>query len=291
MHRVASTIEARAGIGLRAPHIRDILDRRPAINWLEVHAENYFGDGIATDHLTRAREHYPISLHGVGLSLGSDQEMDADHLRSWRVLIDRVDPGLISEHMTWSSIGGVYLNDLVELPRSEEALTVITRNVERMQEALKQRILIENPSRYLEYAESEIPEPEFIDRLCRKSGCGLLLDLNNIYINSRNHGFDAWHYVQDLPLHEVGEIHLAGHQMDRIGDKEIWIDAHATPIAAEVWKLYHDTLSLTGPVPTLIEWDSDIPALNTLCAEADKAERILVHNPSDANQDFLSTRT
>ncbi len=273
--KVDAAIPKRAGIGLRTPHIRDVLDRRPDVGWLEVHAENYFGDSLANRDLEQARQSYPVSLHGVGLSPGSDQEIDPSHLQAFRDLIDRIDPGLVSEHMTWSSIDGIYLNDLMELPRSSESLAVISRNVDCIQDALGRRILMENPSSYLQYKESEIPEPEFIAEMCRRTGCGLLLDINNIYINSRNHDFKPWDYIMALPLDQVGEIHLAGHCVDTIEGRDVWIDGHGTPVSESVWDLYRRTLALTGATPTLIEWDSDLPDLATLIGEADKADTII----------------
>jgi uncharacterized protein len=273
---VQGPIPARAGIGLRAVHHDALLETRPAVGWLEAHSENYFADGGAQlDYLSRLRELYPLSLHGVGLSLGSVDELDGGHLRRLRRLVDRFEPGLVSEHVCWGSIGGVHLNDLLPLPYSAEALRHLARRVSQLQDALGRQVLLENVSSYLEFTTSEMSEWEFLVALARESGCSLLLDVNNVYVNARNHGFDPRTFIAHIPPAHVGEIHLAGHSVNRFDGREILIDTHSTHVCAEVWELYEFALAHCGPVPTLIEWDTEIPALGVLVAEADTANRRL----------------
>lgn len=272
----AATIPAAAGIGLRGPHFRDMLETRPPVGWLEVHSENYFADGGAPlQYLQDLRRDYPLSLHGVGMSLGSAEALDGGHLRRLQALIERVEPGLVSEHLSWSASGGVYLNDLLPLPYTEEALAHMVRRVLQAQEFLGRQLLIENPSSYLQYRHSTVAEHEFLAELSRQSGCGILLDVNNLYVSSRNHGWNAMEYLQALPPERIGEIHLAGHTLNRIGAAEILIDTHNRPVCAAVWALYRSALRLTGPKPVLIEWDADIPALDVLLDEAAKADNLL----------------
>jgi uncharacterized protein (UPF0276 family) len=273
---VQGPIPARAGIGLRAVHHDALLEMRPVVGWLEAHSENYFADGGAQlDYLSRLRELYPLSLHGVGLSLGSVDELDGAHLRCLKRLVDRFEPGLVSEHVCWGSIGGVHLNDLLPLPYSAEALRHLVRRVSHLQDALGRQVLLENVSSYLEFTTSEMPEWEFLAALAHESGCGLLLDVNNVYVNARNHGFDPRTFIAHIPPAHVGEIHLAGHSVNRFDDREILIDTHSTRVCAEVWELYEFALAHCGPVPTLVEWDTDIPALDVLVAEATAADRRL----------------
>jgi len=272
-------IPARAGIGLRAPHYRDVIETRPDVSWFEVHSENYFGDGGAPlFYLEQTRAHYPLSLHGVGLSLGSADPLNMAHLRKLKALIQRFEPGLVSEHLCWSSIGGRYLNDLLPLPYTEEALKHITERIGQAQDFLGRQILIENVSSYLQYKHSTIPEWEFITEVARASGCGILLDVNNIYVSAVNHGFDAGQYLQAIPVTAVQEIHLAGFAVNHYPDGDVLIDDHGSPVHANVWALYHTAVRRFGPIPTLIEWDSDIPALSVLLQEAHKAEAILEEN-------------
>jgi hypothetical protein len=271
---VPGPIPASAGIGLRAVHHDALLAERPPVGWLEAHSENYFADGGAQlNYLTRLRERYPLSLHGVGLSLGSADELDREHLRRLRRLVDRVRPGLVSEHVCWGAIGGVHMNDLLPLPYTAEALRHLARRVSQLQDALGRRVLLENVSSYLEFTTSEMSEADFLVALARESGCGLLLDVNNVYVSARNHGFDARVFIACIPPALVGEIHLAGHSVNRLSDGgEILIDTHSTHVCAGVWDLYEFALRHCGPVPTLIEWDTDIPALGVLVAEAHAAE-------------------
>jgi uncharacterized protein (UPF0276 family) len=264
-------IPARAGIGLRPAHYREILERRPDVGWLEVHSENYFCDGGQPLYfLERLREHYPVSLHGVGLSLGSTDVLSTDHLDKLARLIDRVDPGFVSEHLSWSSVGGQFVNDLLPLPYTEEALELVSRHVEQAQEYLGRRLLVENVSSYLQFARSEMPEWEFVAEVARRTGCGILLDVNNIYVSATNHGFDAAQYLRGIPKAPVAEIHLAGHD----SNGRCLIDTHGTRVSEPVWALYRAALARFGAAPTLIEWDTDLPALEVLVDEAATADRI-----------------
>lgn len=270
--RVASPIPARAGIGLRTKHYKDILATRPAIGWLEAHSENYFADGgQPLDYLEAARTHYPLSLHGVGLSLGSVDPVDQAHLTRLKYLVDRFEPGLVSEHISWGSVSGRHVNDLLPLPYTEEALVHMVQRVEQVQDFLGRRILVENVSSYLRFKDSTIPEWEFVAELARRSGCGILLDVNNIHVNAVNHGFDPIRYLEAIPPEAIAEIHLAGFDVE--GD--CLIDTHGKPVYDEVWSLFREALRRTGPVPALIEWDTDIPALEVLVEEAVKADRIM----------------
>ncbi len=275
-HRVSASIPARAGIGLRAPHYHDLLDARPDVGWLEVHSENYFGDGGAPLHyLERARELYPISLHGVGLSLGSTDPLNRTHLARLKRLIARIEPGLVSEHLCWSSNEGRYLNDLLPLPYTEEALAHSAARIGEVQDFLGRQILIENLSSYVQYTHSTISEWEFLAAVAQRADCGLLFDVNNVYVSARNHGFDPLTYLRAVPAARVQEIHLAGHSVKRHDDGEILIDTHNARVSDPVWALYRETVTHLGARPTLIEWDSDLPALDVLVDEANLATRHL----------------
>jgi hypothetical protein len=269
-------IPARAGIGLRAPHYREVLEQRPPAGWLEVHSENYFGAGGAPLHyLERIREQYPLSLHGVGLSLGSADTLNLAHLEKLRALVARIEPVLVSEHLCWSSIGGRYLNDLVPLPYTDEALRHVCARIRQAQDFLDRQLLIENVSSYLEYHDSTIPEWDFLAAVAQETGCGILLDINNIYVSAVNHGFDAGGYLRAIPAAAVQEMHLAGFSVNRYEDGEILIDSHSARVAAPVWALYRQAVQRLGPVPTLIEWDTDIPPLAVLLEEMHSADAIL----------------
>ncbi len=273
---IGGAIPAQAGIGLRAGHYREIAATAPEIGWLEVHSENYFGTGGAPlDYLDKVRADYPLSLHGVGLSLGSADPLDMGHLASLKALIGRCEPDLVSEHLAWCSVGGRYLNDLLPVPYTEEVLDYVVGRVERAQEYLGRSILIENLSSYLEYRRSTLPEGEFLAALARRAGCGILLDINNLYVSAHNHGFDPCAYLRAIPAGAVRELHLAGHTVKPLGNRQILIDSHDRPVAPAVWALYASAVERIGPRPTLIEWDSDLPALSVLLAEAEKADRIL----------------
>ena len=269
---MACTIPAKAGIGLRAQHYRELLDTLPVVGWLEAHSENYFGlGGLPLHFLEQLRFHYPLSLHGVGLSLGSTDPLNLDHLGKLKSLIKRFEPALVSEHLVWSSVAGRFLNDLLPLPYTEEALRHVCDRIAITQEFLGRQILIENVSSYLQFKASDIPEWEFLAEVYRRSGCGILLDVNNIYVNSVNHDFDPLNYLRAIPRDAVQEIHLAGFDYYN----NILIDTHGKPVYPEVWNLYRQTVRRFGRVPTLIEWDTDIPALSILLEEAHKADAIL----------------
>jgi uncharacterized protein (UPF0276 family) len=247
-------------------------DERPAVGWLEVHSENYYVDGgPALTALMRLRADYPLSLHGVGMSLGSTDPLDHAHLAKLGRLIERTEPALVSEHLCWSGIGGHALNDLLPLPYTEEALAHVCSRVAAVQEALGRELLVENVSTYLAFADATIPEWEFVAAVARRTGCRLLCDVNNIYVNSVNHGFDADAYLAALPTEAIAEIHLAG--FDASGP--CLVDTHGAAVAPEVWALYARAIARFGPVPTLVEWDVDIPPLATLLAEAAKAQSML----------------
>lgn len=268
----ASLAQAASGIGLRAPHYAQILERRPALGLLEVHSENFFAAGGAPlAWLERFREAYPLSFHGVGLSLGSCEAVDAVHLGKLASLVGRFEPALVSEHACWSSAAGRHSNDLLPLPYTEEALDNFVAHVDAVQERLGRKILVENVSSYMRFEHSTIPEWEFISQAAKRSGCGVLLDVNNIWVNSRNHGFDPHAYLAAIDPAIVGEIHLAGFETQ--GD--LLIDTHSRPVADDVWALYRATIERMGPRPTLVEWDADIPELDVLLAEARKAAAVL----------------
>jgi uncharacterized protein (UPF0276 family) len=264
----ASTIPAAIGVGLRAPHLAEIVATRPVLGWLEVHPENYLGGGAAPARLDMIRRDYALSLHGVGLSLGSAEGVDGEHLARVKALIDCVQPFIVSEHLSWSVTGGSYLNDLLPLPYTEESLGVVATNVARLQQALGRRILVENPSSYLRFRHSTIAEPEFLAELVRRSGCGLLCDVNNIFVTSSNLDLDAAAFLDALPAAAVGEIHLAGHATVTRGGQVLLIDDHGSSVAPPVWALYRRALERFGPVPSLVEWDRNLPPLATLLDEA-----------------------
>jgi len=265
------------GIGLKAQHYQDIYDRLPTdIGWLEVHSENYFGQGgEALQWLTQLRELYPVSLHGVGLSLGSAGPLNELHLGRLATLESRTEPAQVSEHLSWSIASGDYLNDLIPLPYTDEALNNFCLHVEQMQDALKRPVLIENPSVYMRYNHSTIPETEFLLAVAERSGCGVLLDINNIFVSAHNLRFDPIKYIDAIPGHLVGEIHLGGHFDADVDGEILKIDDHGSLVRGAVWDLYAHAISRFGPKPTLIEWDSDVPALDVLLGEARRANTIL----------------
>ena len=263
---------AGAGVGLRSDHYREITELLPPIRWLEGHSENYFGaGGQALAYLEALRERYPLSLHGVGMSLGSTDPLDQTHLKKLKVVCQRFEPQLVSEHLCWCSVDGRYVNDLLPLPYSEEALEHVSRRIQEVQEYLDRQILVENVSSYLQFAHSTIPEWEFVREVAGRTGCGILLDVNNVYVNATNHGFDAEEYLQAMPLGTVQELHLAGFDVS----EGLLLDTHGRPVHPEVWELYRRAVARFGAVPTLIEWDTDIPEFQVLMAEADKAQAIL----------------
>lgn len=265
----------RAGIGLRAEHTVEFLGTRPDVGFVEAHSENHFGGGKPLHFLERARRDYPLSLHGVGLSIGSADPLNEAHLARLAALVRRLEPALVSEHLCWSSVGGVYANDLLPLPLTEEALVHVVARVQQVQERLGRTILLENVSSYVEFAASALPEPQFLAEVARRSGCGILLDVNNIHVSACNHGFDPLTYLDAIPRAAVREMHLAGFTTRHIDGAEFLIDTHSAPVADAVWALYEQALQRFGPVPTLIEWDADLPPLATLLGEARHADRLL----------------
>lgn len=261
-----------AGIGLRSPHVAEVRATRPQVAWLEVHSENYFAaGGPALGALEAIRADYPISLHGVGLSLGSGEAPDPEHLSRLAALTQRIDPAAVSEHLCWSAVAGHWLNDLLPLPYTREALDRVCDHVDRVQTVLRRTILMENVSSYLRFLPEEMPEWAFVAEVARRTGCGLLLDVNNVYVSACNHGFSAQDYLAGIPLGSVGEIHLAGYETH----EGLLIDTHSRPVHEPVWALYAEALARFGPVPTLVEWDQDLPPLPQLLAEADTAEALL----------------
>jgi len=274
--RTRDSIPARAGVGLRFRHHREVLEARPAAAWFEVHTENYLGGGSAPACLDAIRRDYPVSLHGTGLSLGSAEGLDPAHLARVRELVERAGPGLVSEHLSFSVAAGNYLADLLPLPLTEEALGIVCRNVAQVQDHLNRRILVENPSTYLQFRHSTIPDWEFLAQVAKRTGCGILCDVNNIYVSACNHGWRASAYLAALPPEAVGEIHLAGHSLRRLDDaRTLLIDDHGSRVTPEVWALYAEALARFGPVPTLIEWDTDVPPMAVLLEEAAHAAALI----------------
>lgn len=263
-----------AGIGLRAPHHRHVVATRPQAAWFEAHAENYFADGGAqVEALTRIRADYPLSLHGVGLSLGSTDPLSTEHLAQLRRVVTRFEPLRVSEHLSWSSVGGVFANDLLPLPYTEEALLHVSRRIDQVQNSLGRRLLLENVSSYVRFAASTLTEWEFVAGVAAESDCGILLDLNNIYVTAQNHGFAWREYLQGIPPQAVHEFHLAGHELMPDGEG-LLIDTHGAPVSDAVWEVYRTALERFGDVPTLIEWDTNLPHFEVLQAEAHKADAI-----------------
>lgn len=276
-----------AGAGLKPEHYRDILEEGPAVGWFEVHAENYMGAGNGAGgpshfFLERIRARYPLSVHGVGLSIGSADGLAPGHLARLAAVVARYEPTLVSEHLAWSTHAGVFLNDLLPLPYTEATLTLVARHVDQVQSALGRRILIENPSTYmciatdLRFEMEQMDETAFLRELARRSGCGLLLDVNNVFVSAANHGFDPASYLADFPVDHVEEIHLAGYTPIETADGEtLLIDTHNRPVADPVWRLFQALVARIGARPTLIEWDADVPAWHRLAAEAAQADRLL----------------
>jgi hypothetical protein len=258
-----------AGIGLRMPHRAALAATRPEVGFLEVHAENYMAGGRLAAELDALRRDYPISVHGVGLSLGSAAGLDRAHLERLAQLVERIEPMLVSEHLSWSAAGGAYLNDLLPLPLTREALSVVAANVGRAQDRLKRRLLIENPSAYLRFAEADYAESEFLVELVWRTGCGLLCDVNNLHVSCANLGGDPRDWLRRVPAAAVGEIHLAGHA---VGER-LLIDDHGSPVAAPVWALYDEAAARFPAAATLVEWDANLPDLAVLLAEARTADR------------------
>jgi uncharacterized protein (UPF0276 family) len=267
--------DALTGIGLRAQHHLAVLETKPPVAWLEAHSENYFAAGGArVACLDKIREQYPVSLHGVGLSLGSTDPLDAEHFARLKRAIDRFNPVRVSEHLSWCGAGGRFANDLLPLPYTDEAVRHVARRIADVQAELGRLMLIENVSSYMEYRMSSMPEWDFVAAVVAEAGCGLLLDINNVYVSATNHGFDAESYLAAMPTKAVGEFHLAGHYAAVAGGRDILIDTHGGPVSEPVWQLYASALRRFGALPTLIEWDTAIPELSVLVAEAEHASRI-----------------
>lgn len=268
------SIAPAAGIGLRPPHYREMLARRPPLAFLEVHSENYFGEGGPPHfYLEQLRADYPLSLHGVGLSLGSTDPLDVAYLARLKRLAERYQPALLSDHLCWTSAGGTHVHDLLPLPFTRDMAKHVACRIRQAQDTLGRRLLVENASSYVAFAESDMTEWEFVNEVVREADCLLLLDVNNAYVNAVNHGFDAREYLDAMPAERVAEIHLAGFDMDE--QVQCLVDTHGKPVHAPVWELYFETIRRIGPRPTLIEWDADIPPLEVLLKEAAKADVML----------------
>ena len=274
----SSPIPARAGVGLKPEHWRDVLETWPDIGWFEVHAENFMEAGGPPHHvLSAVRERYPVSVHGVGLSIGGAADLDKAHLGQLKAVCDRYQPALVSEHLAWSTHDGTYLNDLLPLPYTLSTLQHVCAHIDEVQSVLGRRILLENPSTYVRFTSSDISEIDFLSAIVARTRCGLLLDVNNVFVCATNHGFDPKAYLDAFPLEHVSEIHLGGHAQDRDdGGAPLLIDAHGTPVCDPVWGLYADVIQRGGAKPTLIEWDNDVPSWPVLHADARRADRIIV---------------
>lgn len=288
----------RAGISLKPRHYGDIVATRPPVGWFEVHAENYMGAGGPPHRwLERIRADWPLSIHGVGLSIGSAAGLDADHLARLAALVRRYAPAAVSEHLAWSSHGGVYFADLLPLPYTTETLARVCEHIDRIQTALGRPLLLENPSTYIGFESAGAggdAEIAFLGAVARRTGCGLLLDINNVQVSATNHGFDPVAYLAAFPIEAVGELHLAGHATDSDdAGRPLLIDTHDRPVADPVWTLYAGLIDRAGAVPTLIEWDQDLPDLAGLVAEAARADAILqaaLHAAPPAGQPTGATR-
>lgn len=264
---------AKVGVSLKHCYYEEALEDKPNVDFFEVHSENYMSEGgCSLAWLEAIREFYPISLHGVSLSLGTAQKLDKDHLKKLKSLIERIDPFLVSDHLSWSVIDGTYLNDLLPIPYTKESLLVISDHILEAQDYLERILLIENPSSYIYFPQNEYSEPQFLSEIVKKTGCKLLLDVNNIYVSSHNNKFDPHKYLEGVPLNVIEEIHLAGHNRDH----KFYIDDHGCCVQEEVWKLYKKSLERFGRIPTLIEWDDNIPKLGVLLSEAEKAKNYQV---------------
>ena len=273
-----SSIPAGCGIGLKPCHYEAILQTQPQLSFLEIHPENYMvAGGLQHYYLEQVRQHYPISMHGVGMSLGSAEGINRDHLKQLSELVKRYSPALISEHISWSHGQGVYFNDLLPLPYTTESFQVLKRNIEQVQETLQRHILVENPSTYIEFPNNELSEQTLLKQLCEQTGCRLLLDINNVFVSSSNHEHNPNSYLEAFPFEYVEEIHLAGHSVYPLVDnKQICIDDHGSKVGEDVWQLLMQYLKHCKPsTPLLIEWDTNTPALEVLIQQADKAKQIL----------------
>lgn len=267
----------KSGVSLKAQHYQTILETTPDIGWFEVHPENYMGEGgLPHRFLTEIRAQYALSMHGVGLSLGSADGIDAEHLAALTAVVDRYQPEQVSEHLAWSHWNATFLNDLLPVPYTKAFLNVVAENIERVQNALKRTILIENPSVYLGFKNADFTETDFLRQLTQRTGCGLLLDVNNVFVSAQNLKTDANDYLINYPIDAIGEVHLAGHAVQMIGEDTVCIDDHGSPVTDSVWALFEQLLTqMNSPPPTLVEWDTDVPDFNVLKAEADQAQAML----------------
>jgi uncharacterized protein len=274
---VVSNLPARTGVGFKPAHFQDIVAAPQPVGFFEVHAENYMGAGGPPHaQLGALRERYALSVHGVGLSIGSMQPLNRDHLMRLKMLCECYAPQSFSEHLAWSSHDDVYLNDLLPLPYTQQTLTRVAEHIDEVQTALGRQMLLENPSTYIRFSESTVAEVDFLTEISNRTGCGLLLDINNVFVSAKNHGTQPRAYLDTFPLDRVKEIHLGGHdeEVDDVG-APLLIDTHGSPIAEAVWTLYAEVIARTGALPTLIEWDNDVPDWPTLLAEAVAAQNIL----------------
>lgn len=271
------TLPRRAGLCLKPQHYDAILKELPDVGWFEIHAENYLGAGGAPLHyLEKIRQHYPLSIHGVGLSIGSEAGLDKNHLDRVASLVDRFQPESFSEHLAWSSHENQFLSDLLPLPYNQKTEDMVCSHIDQVQTRLGQQMLLENPSNYLRLSDSVHSESDFIANVIKRTGCGLLLDVNNVYVSAHNCGYSAAQYIEKLPLPAIGEIHLAGHSVDTtVAAEPLLIDAHDREVCDAVWELYAHTVSLIGAVPSLIEWDADVPEWQVFVAEVNRAEALL----------------
>jgi uncharacterized protein (UPF0276 family) len=277
LDQLLNGLPARPGVGYKPQHYAAIMADPGPVGWLEIHAENYMGDGgRPLAQLRRLAERFPISVHGVGLSIGGEGRLDRDHLTRLRHLCEWLNPASFSEHLAWSTHDGAYLNDLLPLPYTDETLARVCDHIDEVQEVLGRRMLLENPSTYIAFAETAMDEVAFLSEIARRTGCGLLLDVNNVYVSGTNQNYDPVAYLDAFPLHAVGEIHLGGHDEDRDDHgRRLLIDSHGAEVVDPVWDLYAHVIAKAGPRPTLIEWDNDVPDWPVLAAEAARALRVM----------------
>ncbi|MCY3994737.1 MAG: DUF692 domain-containing protein [Rhodobacter sp.] len=275
-------LPAAPGVGYKPKHFQDILDSPGTVSWLEIHAENYMGGGgRPLAQLRRLAERFPISVHGVGMSVGGEAPLDPEHLARLKTLVEWLEPASFSEHLAWSTHEGEFLNDLLPLPYNSETLARVCAHIDEIQSAIGRRMLLENPSTYLAFSETTLTEIEFLTEIARRTECGLLLDVNNVFVSAANQQTNATDYIDDFPLHLVDEIHLGGHEEDADENGErLLIDNHASEVVDHVWKLYEHAIARGGPKPTLIEWDNDVPDWPVLAAEAHRAATVLEAAPA-----------
>ncbi len=282
-------VPIKAGLGLRGEHHEEVLQTKPDVSWWEIHTENFFAEGgAALRLLSGIADLYPLSFHGVGLSLGTAGKLDKEHLSKTKYLIDRFKPALVSEHISWGQYNNIHTNDLLPLPYNEESLEILSRNINHTQDFFGRQILLENPSTYLEFKSSTMSEHQFIDQMVANTKCAILLDVNNVYVSSKNNDFNPFDYIKAINPKYIKEIHLAGHEKV---NKNLIIDTHNDKVCKEVWHLYDFTIKTLGPIPTLIEWDADLPSLEILRSEEKKAQAILdKYNANSTIENGLKTK-